>query len=64
MQDYYTSVGLRSKGGVVIEPSGDEAKKPLTTSFYVVAENKPKLLKFVKMSMLDSTLTVVDFWKV
>lgn len=63
VKDYYTSVGLRAKGGVVSKPSADEANKRLTSSFYVVAENKPKVLKFVKMSMLDSMLTVVDFWK-
>jgi len=64
VKDHYTSVGMRAKGGVVIKPSGGEADKRLTQSFYVVAENKPKVLKFVKMSMLDTMLTVVDFWKV
>jgi len=63
VKDHYTPVGVRAKGGLVIKPSDDEADKRITETFYVVAENKPKVLKFGKMSMKDSMLTVVDFWK-
>jgi len=60
---YYTRIGLRSRGGAILRPSDEEVDQRLTESFYVVPENKPKVLKFGKMSILDSMLTVVDFWK-
>jgi len=57
-------VGLRSAGdGSVSKPTGSEVDSQIMEKFTVVAENRPKVLSWSKMSKEDSMLTVLEFWK-